>query len=214
MRMRKILIVMSISSLIISSFLVAVSADEAVTNEDLLEKIEKLEAENEALKEEIKALQGEKSEVDIDGNEDILHITQETEFPIIVYDGELGMYQINSLNYYSDPSYSPVYETGYVFELEFSNMYDKAVNASLGHCYLNDYKCPVYYDITEVAPGKKAVTKCYMRDEDITDSMKDYSVIECDYIVFEEGDYLAQSTGSTDIYSRPLLIDRNAISVQ
>ena len=209
--MKKLIIMFSlVFALLIPISIYALDNDiENMSIEELREAYYELQTENEELKEQIKVLQGEKSEVD--ENKDAIHITKDSEFPIVVYDGELGTYQINSMTYYSNPSSSPYYETGYVFELEFSNMYDKAVNTSLGHCYLNDYKCSVYYDVLEVASGKKAVTTCYIRDEEITDAMKDFSIIECDYIVFEEGDYYSQST---DIYTCPLIIDRDAITIQ
>ena len=139
-----------------------------------------------------------------------LHITADTEFPIIVYDGEMGTYQINSMNHYSDAASSPEYLEGYVFELELENKTEKEVNVAIGEAYLNDYRIYCYMDEQYIAPGKKGIHESVIYEEDIDEKMQDFSVIECKYAIYEPG----ENKGSVnDIYLRPLIIDRDAIAL-
>lgn len=137
------------------------------------------------------------------------YITEETEFPVVLYAGELGNYYLNSIVHYSNRKDSPIYTEGYFFEMEFENGTDANAYCYLGNGYLNDYRILMYTDFADkvaVAPGKKGYVTSNIRDEDIDDKMADFEKIECTFYIADDQ--------KTEFFSRPMLIDKGVVSFE
>jgi len=133
-----------------------------------------------------------------------LYVSKDSEFPIVVYEDELGKYTINSVTHYSSFESAPNYIEGYYFEIEMENSADVDTVAYFGRVYLNDYRIPCYTDMSQpIAPGKKGVINSSLYDSDIDDKTKDFDKIECDFIIGDGKE--------NELFVRPVVIDRDVI---
>lgn len=134
------------------------------------------------------------------------YVNEDTEFPVVLYDGELGKYYLNSIKHYSNMEDSPIYTQGYSFEMEFENNTDVNAYCYLGNGYLNDYRIPIYTNYAEkaaVAPGKKGFVASYIYDEDIDEKMKGFDHIECIFYIADDKE--------NEFFSRPMVVDTDVV---
>ncbi len=135
----------------------------------------------------------------------LLRITADTEFPLVMYDGELGKYTLESIIHYKDWMDAPGLSEGYYFTIEVYNGYEETVDSYFGRAYINDYRTPVYHKTTfTVAPGKKGLQSSYIEDEDLDEHTKDFEQIEIEFAVENEKD-------DEELFVRPVVVDKDAI---
>lgn len=137
----------------------------------------------------------------------VLHLTKDTEYPVVLYENDLGKYMLNSAIHYSDWESAPDYLEGYYFEIEIENHAEVDVSATFGRAYLNDYRVPVYcYTSDIIAPGKKGIAYCAIYDEDLNEKTKNFEKIECEFIIKDR-----DNDKEEEIFVRPVIIDNDLI---
>ncbi|WP_418750584.1 hypothetical protein [Frisingicoccus sp.] len=106
-----------------------------------------------------------------------LHITRDNMTPVI-YEGDYGKIKLSNIRYGTEWGI-----TGYRLTFDIENNTDNEMAVLLGATYINDYGINAYTDISSVAPGKKGSMDSYIRDEEITSEMENFTQIESNIFV-------------------------------